>query len=230
MYAESPDAVFVLAAGNRTQSKPDYPAGFAVGFGIVAGAINIDGKRWAPTNGTNTLAPQNYLLAPGVDVPTDTLVGDSNDNHNTADASGTSIAAAHISGVIALMLDANPALTPREVESILIASADQVIKQTVAASAPSIGSTLYFAGESVNVGQPGALLADTAASSSGTHSTSKVETQVVTPIQAPSTAPTTIVTSSSRATDEVFAHLAEAREQELLDLITEQSIGDALCS
>jgi hypothetical protein len=225
MYAESPDAVFVLAAGNRAQPRPDYPASFAVGFGIVAGAINIDGKRWAPTNGTNTLTPLNYLLAPGVNVPTDALVGDSGDNHNQADASGTSVAAAHISGVIALMLDANPALTPREVESILIASADQVITQTVAASAPSIPATIYFAGDS-DAGQAPALLTGTALPSSEMPATSTPQTPTAEPAQASATMPTTVVNSASQASDEVFSQVAQADDEELFDLIAGEAADD----
>jgi hypothetical protein len=218
MYVESPDAVFVLAAGNRTQAKPDYPAGFAVGFGIVAGAINIDGKRWAPTNGTSTIAPQNYLLAPGVDVPTATLVGDSGDAHNTADVSGTSIAAAHISGVIALMLDANPALTPREVESILIASADQVITQTVAASAPSIGSTIYFAGESDDAGQAAALLTAVPTATIEQSDSSDDGQVVSSPASQQSTTPTTNVATDD-VVDDVFSKVGESKEQELFEFV-----------
>ena len=74
-------------------------------------------------------------------------MGSSGDNYNTATVNGTSAAAAHISGVIALMLEANPNLTAREVESILIASADQVVTQTVSATAPSISGVIYFAGD-----------------------------------------------------------------------------------
>jgi subtilisin len=216
MYSESADAVFVLAAGNRTQNRPDYPAGFAVGFGIVAGAINIDGKRWAPTNAANSLAPMNYLLAPGVDVPTDTLVGDSGDNHNTTNVSGTSVAAAHISGVIALMLDANPALTPREVESILIASADQVITQTVAASAPSIPATIYFAGEA-DSGQMAALTTDRISLAVGGESTPDTNEIPTSPPSKQATA-TIVASPTTKAVDEVFEAVSQEEAEDLLDL------------
>jgi subtilisin len=222
MYVESPDAVFVMAAGNRTQSRPDYPANFAVGFGIVAGAINIDGKRWAPSNGTSTVAPLNYLLAPGIDVPTDALVGDTEDNHNTADASGTSIAAAHISGVIALMLDANPALTPREVESILIASADQVITQTVAASAPSIPATIYFAG-GADSSQAAALA--TSVTSPVVDANPSIDTNEVTSLPAkerPSTTTVDVGARSTKAVDEVFEAVSDCSEEELFDFVNQQ--------
>lgn len=217
LYAESPDAVFVMAAGNRTQNRPDYPAGFAVGFGIVAGAINIDGKRWAPSNGNNTLAPVNYLLAPGTNVPTAALVGTSGDSYNQANVSGTSAAAAHISGVIALMLDANPALTPREVESILIASADQVITQTVAASAPSIPATIYWAGGSD--GGPIAALATSMPTSSvaePSEASTDQRSTLLAVTNAENTTPIITATASAATLDEVFDEVAEAEELELI--------------
>jgi hypothetical protein len=225
MYVESPDAVFVLAAGNRTQARPDFPANFAVGFGIVAGAINIDGKRWAPSNGTSTVAPLNYLLAPGVDVPTDALVGDTEDNHNTADASGTSIAAAHISGVIALMLDANPALTPREVESILIASADQVITQTVAASAPSIPATIYFAGGSDN-GQIAALMTGAVGLTVSSELTTDTNEIPASPAsEQDTTAPVGVAVATTKAVDEVFDAVSDCDGEELFDFVNQNDDG-----
>lgn len=147
LYQNLPNTLFVTAAGNRTQRDPDTPAAYNVGFGIVAGAINSASQLWSPTNGTTgALTPYNYLLAPGASVTAATLVGASGNSHNTALVDGTSAAAAHISGVVALMLEANPDLTPREIEAILIASADQVVTQTVSAIAPSISATIYWAG------------------------------------------------------------------------------------
>jgi subtilisin len=147
MYEKSPNTVFVMAAGNRTRTSPDLPAAYGVGFGIVAGAINSASRLWSPSNGTaGALTPFNYVLAPGVNVATSAIVGVTGNNHHTTVVDGTSAAAAHISGVIALMLEANPLLTAREIESILIASADQVVTQLVNASAPPIPTVNHWAG------------------------------------------------------------------------------------
>jgi subtilisin family serine protease len=112
----------------------------------VAGLLTSSGERWSPSNGTSTsVAALNYLFAPGVNVDASTLVGSSGDDYNTAAMTGTSAAAAHISGVAALVQAANPALTARQIESILIASADPVTT-TVSAPPPSYPIAIYWAG------------------------------------------------------------------------------------
>lgn len=218
LYAESPDAVFVMAAGNRSESRADYPAAFAVGFGVVAGVINIDGKRWLPANRASTTTPTNYLMAPGVDVPTSALVGDSGNSYNQTTVSGTSAAAAHISGVIALMLDANPALTPREVECILIASADQVITLTVTGSAPSINATIYWAGGG-DSGQAAAIMTgETSSAVGGDSATDTDEIPVLAASQQVMTVQNVVSGATTKAVDEVFEAVSQEEAEDLLDL------------
>lgn len=145
IYDQADAAVFVLPAGNRAKGQPDMPGGFGVGLGIVAGAIDASSQRWSAGNGTvDSVAAMNYLLAPGVDVPASALVGSNGNNHNAANVTGTGIAAAHISGVAALLLEVNPNLTPRELESILLASADPV-STTSTVTAPSYPLSIYWA-------------------------------------------------------------------------------------
>jgi subtilisin len=239
MYVKSPNTVFVTAAGNRTQDTPDTPAIYNVGFGIVAGAINSASQLWAPTNGTGGAAtPYNFLLAPGVGVTSDTLVGTSGNTHNTATVNGTSAAAAHISGVVALMLEANPNLTAREVESILIASAEQAVTQTMSAGAPSIPGVIYWAGgdeqalshaasATLAVAAPAASIAEIpsdrdAAATGVAHS-------------GPATLAVEMVPASFElqdrallaATDDVFSGDAEEDSADLFDLLAEVHLQQA---
>jgi len=60
------------------------------------------------------------LVAPGVFVNTTT----SNNGYNMT--AGTSYAAPHVSGTIALLLEKNPELTPQEIKSILVTTTDPV--------------------------------------------------------------------------------------------------------
>lgn len=145
MYVYKDDAVYVTAAGNRARSQAEFPAGNGVGFGIVAGAIDAASEAWVPASRpTDNISAINYLLAPGVNVEASTLVGSSGNNHNTANIDGTGAAAAHVSGVLALMLEANPNLTPREAEAILVASADPVTAHG-SGSATTPPLTIYWA-------------------------------------------------------------------------------------
>ena len=63
------------------------------------------------------------LVAPGVFVNTTSL----NKSYNIT--SGTSYAAPHVSGTIALLLEKNPQLTPHEIKSILVTTSDVITDQ-----------------------------------------------------------------------------------------------------
>ena len=64
--------------------------------------------------------PQVAIAAPGVDI----LVPAPEGGYQLT--TGTSVAAAHISGVVALMLERNKELKPAEVRSILAATAKNI--------------------------------------------------------------------------------------------------------
>jgi hypothetical protein len=213
MYEASPYAVFVTAAGNRGIDGPDVPAGYSVGFGIVAGAVNSASQLWSASNGdAGPRTPYNYLLAPGVDVTAATRVGDSGNSHNTTQLTGTSAAAAQISGVIALMLQVNPTLGAREIESILIASADQVVTQTATVIHPPINATIYWAGASSD-GSAAVAAATTdnhVTSASATSSHSQGTNAQATAIAANTTASYDPTLTATAAVDEAFASYEEA--------------------
>lgn len=117
----------VAAAGNESSSEREYPAGYADVFSVSA----IDAQR--------NLAPYSNrggsidLAAPGGDSSSD-VTGDgypdgvlstsANDGKFTyAFASGTSMAAPHVSAVFALMKSVNPNLRADDIARLLAAGA-----------------------------------------------------------------------------------------------------------
>ncbi len=117
----------VFAAGNYYSSGDDTNLhAFQSSINVVTvaalddnGTVNADGGRYS-TPGATIL-----VSAPGTGITTDTIVGDGNlpggDQESGLD--GTSFAAPMVSGVIALMLQANPSLGLRDVQEILAYSA-----------------------------------------------------------------------------------------------------------
>jgi subtilisin family serine protease len=104
--------VVVAAAGNGgPDAAPVWPAAHAPV--IAVGAIDARGAPWARSaRGSHVL-----LAAPGVEVLS--LSGPRGYGLFT----GTSIAAAHVSGVAALLLQRAPGLSPAEVRRRLLGSA-----------------------------------------------------------------------------------------------------------
>jgi serine protease len=116
--------IFVAAAGNGASTQPEYPASFA-------GVISV-----SAVGPTRTLAPySNFgatidVAAPGGDFQRDvdgngfpdgvfsTFFSDDR-GPGYAFYQGTSMATAHVSGVFALMLGKNGALTPSDIDNAL---------------------------------------------------------------------------------------------------------------
>jgi len=104
--------VLIAAVGNAgPRSPPLYPAAYREVIGVTA--TDADDKLLPQAN----RGPQVAVAAPGVQI----LAPAPDDQYQLT--SGTSVAAAHVSGVVALMLARNPNLTPDEVRRRLIASA-----------------------------------------------------------------------------------------------------------
>ena len=103
----------VFAAGNAGSTGSSNYHNFQNSpYTIAVGAVNLDGSIASFSSvGANVL-----LSGPGVDVKTTST----NDRYD--EASGTSFAAPAVSGVIALMLEANPDLGYRDVQQILALS------------------------------------------------------------------------------------------------------------
>ncbi len=104
--------VLVAAAGNAgPQSPPLYPAADA--NVIAVSATDIDDHLLDVANRGRQIA----VAAPGVDI----LLPAPHARYQIA--TGTSFAAAHVAGIVALMLAKNPHLTPDQVRAALIATA-----------------------------------------------------------------------------------------------------------
>jgi subtilisin family serine protease len=110
--ANAKGIVLIAAAGNAgPQSEPLYPA--ADPNVIAVTATDSDDHVFKMANRGRHIA----VAAPGVDVIALAPGG------NYQLSTGTSIAAAHVSGVAALLLEHKPSLTPSDVRGILIATA-----------------------------------------------------------------------------------------------------------
>lgn len=108
-YALSKGVTIVAAAGNNNQNQLLYPAAYPKVISV--GAVDSSGQRASFSNYGNNLD----VMAPGLNVLMANYVG----NNSYAYGSGTSFAAAHVTGLASLMLSRNPALFPAQVESII---------------------------------------------------------------------------------------------------------------
>ncbi len=121
--------IIVAAAGNGASSQPMYPAAYDGVLAVSAVDIN-EQPAWYSNYGSYV-----DLAAPGGDLSVD-LNGDGNGdgvlstaasmdllrnlNYGYSFLEGTSMAAPHVSGVIALMKAVNPALTPDDLDDLLV--------------------------------------------------------------------------------------------------------------
>jgi hypothetical protein len=110
--ANAKGMVLIAAAGNAgPDSPPLYPA--ADPFVIAVTAVDASDALFSGANRGKYIA----VAAPGVDV----LVPAPDAGYQLT--TGTSVAAAEVSGVVALLLERNPRLTPKDVRRILMRTA-----------------------------------------------------------------------------------------------------------
>ncbi len=122
-YAYDAGVVLVAAAGNESSSTVFYPAGYAEVIGVAATQQN-DRRQHASSFGDWV-----DLAAPGDDILSLRAAGTSTGAAWSAYAtslSGTSMAAPHVAGACALLLCANPFLTPDDVRERILATVDAI--------------------------------------------------------------------------------------------------------
>src|SRR5262245_51424924 len=104
--------VLVASAGNAgPKSAPLYPA--ADPNVIAVTATDPDDKLFVQSNRGRHIA----VAAPGVEIVAPAPAG------TYQFTTGTSVAAAQVSGIVALLLDAKPGLTPQAVRKALLSTA-----------------------------------------------------------------------------------------------------------
>jgi subtilisin family serine protease len=111
-FASKSGVIMVAAAGNNGRKAPPvYPAAYP--SVIAATAVDADDRLYTKAN----IGKYVTIAAPGVDVLA-TAPGGAHALH-----SGTSFAAAHVTGIVALLMEQRPGLSADEVRRALIASA-----------------------------------------------------------------------------------------------------------
>src|SRR6516162_10214297 len=107
--------VLIAAAGNAgPKSPPLFPG--ADPYVIAATATDVNDKLFTGANRGKYIS----VAAPGVDI----LVPAPEGEYQIT--TGTSVAAAEVSGIVALLLERNPKLTPADIRRILTASAKRL--------------------------------------------------------------------------------------------------------
>lgn len=119
-YAASRNVIVVSAAGNQGLASPNNPAQYATHLGVSVGAIDRFGRLANFSNRAGWDSRMQHVVAPGVDVVSTVPLSS---GRAYEPQNGTSMAAPHVAGVVALMLSANPNLTHAQVRYILTQSA-----------------------------------------------------------------------------------------------------------
>jgi subtilisin family serine protease len=133
--ADRKGVALVAAAGNAGSTSPPLYPGADEGV-IAVTATDLDDKLYAQANRGGYIA----VAAPGVDV----LLPTANGGYGLE--TGTSVAAALVSGVAALVLERRPDLTPQALRKVLVGTAKPI---SAASRADGFGAGLVDAARAV---------------------------------------------------------------------------------
>lgn len=139
-YAADNDVLIVAASGNRNEETPDWPARYSEVFDnvISVGAHGVDNQR-APFSNLVGDSGAVQVDAPGIWVYS-TILEDRYASYN-----GTSMATPQVSGLAALTLSANPALSARQLRKIIVDGADRPIQESDSLGGINAASTVAIA-------------------------------------------------------------------------------------
>lgn len=117
-YAADNDVLVVAAAGNQGQDSPEFPASISAELPnvISVGAHSDAGLIWPNGNRVGSSGAVQ-VDAPGVNVLSTVS------NNEYSKSSGTSVAAAHVAGIAALAISANPDISAAALRDAIVAGA-----------------------------------------------------------------------------------------------------------
>ncbi|MEO1096018.1 MAG: S8 family serine peptidase [Cyanobacteria bacterium J06638_28] len=123
-YATRLGSIVVMAAGNKGNAEPGYPARYANEFGLAVGAVDPGGNLAGFSNraGADAMA---YVTAPGISVYSTVP------NDRYASYIGTSMATPHVAGAVALLRSHDPSLSVSQIVGLLTSSASNAPTYTL---------------------------------------------------------------------------------------------------
>jgi len=114
-YCVAPWVICVAAGHKDGRSLAEFSSRGIAGDALYRPSLTAPGVDIAAARATTGIVINAFFAVDVIDLGTDAAY--------YAAASGTSMATPHVSGTVALMLEANPALTPDRVKSLLQATA-----------------------------------------------------------------------------------------------------------